>query len=312
MRILSLFLALMIFMSARSAHADLANHHERRMVVNGVERTYQVHFPSPMPVNLREGIPLVIVLHGGRSNADNIAKASRFSALADKNGFMVVFPDGTGKIEGRRLTWNAGSCCDYAMENDSEDIAFIEELIDYMIKFQGANKHHIYVAGLSNGGMMAYRLAGALSDKIAAVGIVSGGMFPDQPPPRTPISILIMHGKRDRVIPLEGGPADHRLISSYVKERARFLSAQNALDYWRIANGCKKEMTTETMGRIVTQIYRQCANNTVVALQVLDNSGHNWPGSPKLIFSEFDDGTHYLGHDATSVLWSFFAQQRKN
>lgn len=282
------------------------------MMVNGVERTYQIHFPEPMPVNLRHGLPLVIVLHGGRSSGENIAKATRFSTKADKNGFITVYPDGTGKIEGRRLTWNAGECCDIAMDENAEDTAFIEALIDYMVKFQGVNPHHVYVAGLSNGGMLAYRLAGALSSRIAAVGVVSGGMFPSQPAPTEPVSIMIIHGKRDIIVPFDGGPAEHKLISSYVKEGTTFLPVQAAFDFWREKNGCKDEKSTESKGRIITQIYRQCRNHSVTVLQTLDNGGHNWPGSPKMVYSEFDDGSHYAGHDATDVLWDFFAQQRKN
>lgn len=306
-----IFLAI-ITACALPAHADLAQHSERKMNVDGIERTYQIHFPEPMPVNLKYGLPLVIVLHGGRSSGENIAKTSRFTAKSDKHGFIVVYPDGIGKIEGRRLSWNAGNCCDIAMEEKANDTAFIEGLIDYMVKFQGANPHHIYIAGLSNGGMMAYRLAGELSSKIAAVGVVSGGMFADQPAPKEPVSMMIIHGKRDQVIPLEGGAADNKIISSFVKEGASFLSAQNAFDYWRHTNGCQGQMKTETKGRIVSQIYNPCKNNSMTVLQVLENGAHNWPGSPKMVYSEFDDGSNYAGHDATEVLWNFFAQQRKN
>lgn len=307
-----LLTCLFLIVGAHSAHADLAQHTERKMNVNGVERTYQIHFPEPLPPNVKNGLPLVIVLHGGRSNGENIAKATRFSAKADKHGFITVYPDGTGKMQGRRLTWNAGECCDFAMEENANDIAFIEGLIDYMVKFQGVNPHHVYVAGLSNGGMLAYRLAGALSGKIAAVGIVSAAMFPSQPAPTQPVSIMIMHGKRDQVIPIAGGAVENKIISSYVREGTAFLSAQDAFDYWRKNNGCKGDMATETKGRILTQIYRQCKDQTITALQVLENSGHNWPGSPKMVYSEFDDGSNYMGHDATDVLWDFFAQQRKN
>lgn len=296
-----------------TAHAELSQHNEFRIDVNGVTRTFQIHYPAPAPVNLKNGLPLVIVLHGGRSSGEQIAKASRFSAKADKHGFITVYPDGTGKVEGRRLTWNAGECCDIAMKENAQDTAFIANLIDYMVKFQGADPRRVYIAGMSNGGMLAHRLAAELAPKIAAIGVVEGGMFTSQPTPTEPVSILIMHGERDKNVPYEGGPSKSSLITPYMKsEKTAFLPVQSAFDFWREKNGCRDDMTTEKKGRITTNIYRQCRNNTVTVLQTLQNSGHNWPGSPKMLYSEFDDGSNYMGHDATDILWDFFAQQRKN
>ncbi len=301
---------LMIISLPSAALADLSQHQELKINVNGTPRAFHIHYPVPAPVNLKDGLPVVIVLHGGISSGEQIAKASRFSAKADKHGFITVYPDGSGKREGRRLTWNAGECCGIAMEENASDIAFIEQLIDYMIKFQGANPHHIYLAGMSNGGMLAYRAGAELSDKLAGIGIVAGGMFASQPMPKTPVSILIIHGKNDKNIPLTGGPSDSKLVKPHMKEGSTFLPAQSAFDFWREKNGCHGEPAQEKKGRIDTTIYRQCRNNTVTALQIMKNGAHNWPGSPHMIYSEFDDGSNYTGHDATDVLWDFFAQQR--
>lgn len=297
---------------ALPAHAELSQHQEHKIDVNGVTRTFQIHYPVPMPVNLKNGLPLVIVLHGGRSSGEQIAKASRFSAKADKQGFITVYPDGTGKIEGRRLSWNAGDCCDIAMEENASDIAFIEQIIDYMIKFQGANPHHIYLAGLSNGGMLAYRAGAELSNRLAGIGTVEGGMFASQSPPKAPVSILIIHGLKDKTIPFEGGKTKSKLVAPYMKGGATFLSTQAAFDFWRTKNGCRGEPATKKQGRVVTTAYHQCRAHTVTALQIMDNGAHNWPGSPKMVYSEFDDGSNYMGHDATDVLWDFFSQQRNN
>ncbi len=305
-----IIISLLLLPFASGAHADLSQHQELKMNVNGVPRTFNIHYPVPAPVNIKNGLPVVIVLHGGRSSGEQIAKASRFSAKADKHGFITVYPDGTGKIEGRRLTWNAGECCDIAMEENANDIAFIEQLIDYMIKFQGANPHHIYLAGMSNGGMLAHRAGAELSDKLAGIGIVAGGMFDTQPMPKTPASIFMIHGQNDKNIPPGGGPSDNKLVTSYMKEGSTFLPAQAAFDFWREKNGCHGEPLLEKKGRIDTTIYRQCRDNTVTVLQMMKNGAHNWPGSPKMVYSEFDDGSNYMGHDATDVLWDFFAQQR--
>lgn len=296
---------------AYPAHADLAQHQEKKMIINGVERTYQIHYPSPMPVNLKNGLPLVIVLHGGRSSAEQIARASRFSAKSDKGGFIVVYPNGTGENAKRRLTWNAGECCDAAMINSAEDTLFIDSLIDRMVKFQGADPARIYIAGTSNGGMLAHKLGAELAHKVAAIGIVEGGMFASQPAPTAPISTIIIHGKLDSTIPIDGGETKSSLLKPYIKEGSTFMSAQAAYDFWRGKNGCTADEAITKKGRITTTASRECKNRAVVALQVMENGGHNWPGSPKAVYSEFDDGSSYLGHDATDVLWEFFSQQRK-
>ncbi len=292
------------------AHAEILQQHEFTIDVNGTPRTFQIHNPTPAPVNIKNGLPLVIVLHGGRSSGDQIAKASRFSDKADKHGFIAVYPDGTGKIEGRRLTWNAGECCDLAMEEHADDITFLEKLIDYMIKFQGADPRHIYLAGMSNGGMLAHRAGAELSDKLAGIGIVEGGMFASQPTPKSPVSILMIHGRADRVIPLEGGVTESNLIKPYMKEGSAFLSAEEALEFWRKNNGCNDNRFQGKRGRIVHEIYDQCRENTVAMLEKIQYGAHNWPGSPKMIYSEFDDGSSFMGYDATDILWEFFARQR--
>ncbi len=306
--ILLILVALVLLPSV--AHAELSQHQESKIDVNGTPRTFHIHYPVPAPVNLKDGLPLVIVLHGGRSSGEQIAKATRFSAKADKHGFIAVYPDGTGKTEGRRLTWNAGECCDIAMEENANDIAFIEQLIDYMIKFQGANPRHIYLAGMSNGGMLAHRAGAELSDKLAGIGIVEGGMFASQPSPKTPVSILMIHGRTDKTIPIEGGPTKSNLVKPYMKEDSTFLPANTALEFWRKNNGCKDTQGQAKVGRIVHEFYNDCRDNTVAILQKIQYGAHNWPGSPKMNYSEFDDGSNYTGYDATDVLWEFFSGQR--
>jgi len=297
---------------AQPAHADLSQHQERKMIINDVERTYQIHQPVPMPVNLKNGLPLVIVLHGGRSTGEQIARASRFSAKADKNGFIVVYPDGTGKNAERRLTWNAGDCCDVAMTDNAEDVLFISSLIDNMVKFQGADPKRVYIAGMSNGGMLAHRLGAELATKVTAIGVVEGGMFASQPIPSVPVSTMIIHGQIDKTVPFEGGETRSSLMKPYVKPDTKFLPTQSAYNFWREKNGCAADEDASTKGRITTYTSKVCKNQTVVALQVIKNGAHNWPGSSKAVYSEFDDGSSYLGHDATDALWEFFSQQRKH
>ena len=121
-------------------------------------------------------MPLVVVLHGGGGNAENIEEVTGFSEKADEEGFIVVYPDGSGRLDRYLLTWNAGFCCGYALENNIDDVGFIRALIEYLQEKYAINRNMIYVTGISNGGMMSYRLGAELSDIVAAIAPVAGSI----------------------------------------------------------------------------------------------------------------------------------------
>ena len=75
-------------------------------------------------------LPLVVNFHGGGSNADGEESFTKMDALAGKAGFVVVYPNGTGILPNRLLTWNAGTCCGYAAANDVDDVGFTLALLD--------------------------------------------------------------------------------------------------------------------------------------------------------------------------------------
>ena len=309
MRILCLFLGLLILSSP--AWAVPGNHEEFKIDVNGVERLYMMHIPIPTPVNLAEGLPVVIVLHGGRSSAEQIKKATRFSDKADKFGFIAVYPYGSGKLEDTLLTWNVDQCCDLEWKDKPDDLAFLNALIDKLVKFQGANPKRIYLAGMSNGGMLAHRAGAALSHKIAAIGVVEGGTFNDQPAPQSPVPIIMIHGLADKTVPFEGGKPTASGIKPYMKPESVFLPIKSTYNFWREKNGCTGTESIRNKGNITVYTTANCKNGTLVTLHTIKNSGHNWPGSVKAIYSEFDDGSNYMGYDATDILWEFFASKRK-
>jgi polyhydroxybutyrate depolymerase len=152
---------------------------------DGRVRTYLVHLPASYSKD--KTWPLVLVLHGGGGNGEQVAKMTGFSRKADQEGFIAVYPNGTGLWQNRFLTWNAGNCCAYAYENRIDDVGFIRALIGQLRKDYAVDDRRIYAAGISNGGMMSYRLACGLSDLIAAIGPVAGAQNidckPAQPSP---------------------------------------------------------------------------------------------------------------------------------
>ena len=276
-------------------------------MVGDIERSYIVHFP--MNIKLGTGLPLVIVLHGGGGDADSIIKASGFSDKADKNQFITVYPEGTHN-EKERKTWNAVHCCGKAKVTNANDLEFINLIIDDLENTSAIDKSRIYIAGLSNGGMLAHRLGAQLSERIAAIGVIAGAIFDDQPKPFSPISVLMIHGLSDDVVPAKGGESQTPLVKRDMDKP--FLSVQAGYDFWRQQNGCKVELEPHIKANITTLRNRECKENVMVVLQTVKRGGHNWFGSNKQIYTQYDDGSTYLGHSATDTLWDFFAAQRKH
>jgi polyhydroxybutyrate depolymerase len=104
----------------------------------------------------------------------------------------------------RLLTWNTGTCCGYAQRSHVDDVAFIRALLDSLERTYRIDRRRVYATGLSNGGMMSYLVACALSDRFAAVAPVSGELSMDCAP-TIPVSVLIIHGTADENLPYNGG-----------------------------------------------------------------------------------------------------------
>jgi len=153
----TLVLAMLLSMSTASA-ADV----ERTIEVGGLARRYVLHLPPG--ANDRRPMALVAVLHGGTGNGRAVATQTRFSAEADRSGFIVAYPDGTDQprhfLNAMRkpglLTWNAGGCCGFAMEHRIDDVAFLRAMVGEIERSAAIDPKRVFVAGHSNGAMMAY------------------------------------------------------------------------------------------------------------------------------------------------------------
>src|SRR5208282_2572641 len=182
---------------AMPSHADelKPGDHVLALTVGQQGRTYLLHLP---PVyDGKRLLPLVIVLHGGGGNAPGAVRMTGFSEKADKGGFVVVYPNGSGRLKTRLLTWNSGNCCGYALDNNVDDVGFIRALIDELVKTRSIDPKRVYATGMSNGGMMTYRLGCELSDKIAAIAPVAGALSVENCQPTNPVSVIIFHGTAD-------------------------------------------------------------------------------------------------------------------
>ncbi|SHN20462.1 extracellular catalytic domain type 1 short-chain-length polyhydroxyalkanoate depolymerase [Cryptosporangium aurantiacum] len=263
--------------------------------VGDVERTYQVHVPAA--VEGRTGVPAVIVLHGGGGNGSQVAEQTGFSALADREGFLAVYPDGSGRTSLK--TWNAGTCCSYARDHDVDDVGFVRTLIDALTERFGAGR--VYVTGFSNGAMLSYRLGCELADRITAIAPVSGALNVPSCEPARPLPVYTIHGDADDVVPYTGGTSKSRIAS---EERAgSHRSVTDAVEFWTRTDRCAGEPVRTTRGAITTVRYTGCAAGTEVRLDTVAGGGHAWPGGDA-VRRGADRPTTEL--DATAEIWDFF------
>jgi polyhydroxybutyrate depolymerase len=133
--------------------------------INGFRRTYLVHIPSGYKAETP--LPLVVVIHGAFDTAEGMEKITRFSQLADREGFMVLYPNGMGLL-GFLQHWNAGHCCGKAADDQVDDVGFVAAAIeDVCVRFK-VDRDRIYMMGFSNGGMLTHRFAAERGDLLAA------------------------------------------------------------------------------------------------------------------------------------------------
>lgn len=282
-----------------TAHAD-GPVDRQSLTFGGITRSYVVR----APVNLaRDGarVPLVLVLHGGGGNAANAERMTGFTGKARKEGFIVVYPEGTGRLQTALLTWNAGHCCGRAMKENVDDVGFIRALIDELVRTHPVDASRIYVTGMSNGGMMAHRLGIELSDRLAAIAPVVATVFGDERKPVRPVSALMINGMLDRNVPHAGGPPGGRGADAWDGSPTR--PALEQAEFWASANGCKEPPKVSGDARRTRWRYA-CPSGLAVELLLVKDNGHAWPGGQAGSRRGDQPGSAL---NATDVIWDFFA-----
>jgi len=281
--------------------------HVETLEWGGRTRSYIVHVP---PGEARGPRAAVLVFHGGGGNARQAARMSGMSALAGREGFLAVYPNGTGRLGKWLLTWNSGYCCGYALRNRVDDVGFVRALITELIRRYGADPDRIYATGMSNGGMMTHRLAAELSDLLAGAAPVAGSIggkanakAPDYviPRPGRPVPVLILHGKKDRHLRYEGGEPVITLTPGRVD-----LPVRAAVEFWVKNNGCAPEPVREWAleGHVERESYQGCRDGADVVLYTLIHGGHVWPGSKRPRLWTNDPCRKF---PASETIWEFFA-----
>lgn len=269
---------------------------------HGVARKYLVHLPGRRQTS--ERLPLVIVLHGGGQNASLGRYITGMNRVADKEGFAVFYPNGRGRYRHVLLTWNGGQCCGYSTGRKIDDSGYIADLIDEAVSTGKFDPARIYVAGFSNGAMLAYKFACEHSEKIAAIASIGGSMTGFEQCPRSPVSVLIIHGTKDKHVPYTGG-AGKLAKWGYPVNRQ---SVQFAKTFWLTANKCQT-MISEDRNDIHSERWVKGESGSEVQLLTIAGGLHSWPGGKRV--AHYGDKP-YAQMDASAECWRFFNEHRKN
>ncbi len=285
------------------------------LLIDGRVERYRLYVPGRAQ-SANEPLPLLIALHGGGVNAASMDELTDLKALADRKGFLYMRPQGYDAENRGFQTWNAGSCCGEAEAAGIDHVAVIDTMIDDVAAQFDVDPARIYVTGHSNGGMMAYRLACQLSDRIAAIAPNSSYQMDKdydrllQPTvyacqPSRPVPVLHMHGLADTCAPFEGG-------QSTGIEGGERPPVADSIDFWVGNNRCSSgpvETYRNGDSRCVT--YSGCEDGADVVLCTTDSAGHVWPGSLKLGAEGVCGGQTTTHLDANTTLWQFFEQHPK-
>jgi len=267
----------------------------------GRPRSYWLHVPPPEAPTIAR--PLVIVLHSHGGSAGNIRRLAGMDDIADREGFIVAYPEGTGWGGFPPRGWNAGWCCGYAMNAGIDDVGFIGALMDDIARAHRIDSARRYVLGASNGGMLAHRLACQLSDRVAAIGVIGGTLDAARCEPNNPVSVVMVHGTADRHVRYAGGRSDR------ARDGRVDPPVADAVLFWVRHNGADVVPERRERGRLVRESYRDGRDGSAVVLYTILEGRHVWPG-PDVEWEPDAEGVPPAS--ASEVLWGFFARHPKS
>lgn len=271
---------------------SIINRTNGQIISGGEKRKYLLYVPESYDPSVPT--PLVFNIHGFVQWPANQMRVSGWNELADKYGFIVVYPSGTGFPLRWRVTEDPEN-----PGGPEKEIAFFSNLIDKLVDEYNIDPSRIYANGLSNGGGMALLLACQLSDRITAVGSVAGAFFFDfeECQPQRPVPAIFFHGQADEVVPYDGGPSE--------RFDQPFPKITEFVYYYAKKNGCDPDPTKVMDTANTTGIrFSECTENAEVMFYTIADGGHTWPGGSPL--PEWITGKTSQEIDATQLMWAFF------
>jgi polyhydroxybutyrate depolymerase len=260
------------------------------------KRTYHLHIPKGYDGS--RPLPLVVVLHGAIGNSSTVRWDSRMSAQSDLDRFFVVYPNGID------TTWNAGECCGPASDMKIDDIAFLRQLIEKLEHQYPIDRDRICVAGVSNGGMLAYRVGRELSDIVACIAPVSACMYPTAADGEQPVSVIAFNGTDDGTISYYGGiktKFGYKVIATPVKDTIQF---------WTDRDHCSTTETADVTEDVTKELHSGGDTRTEVCLYTVHGGKHSWPGGRSCMFFSIDKFSQEIS--ATDLMCKFFLAHPKH
>jgi polyhydroxybutyrate depolymerase len=276
----TLLLGIGLILTLSRAPAAGAGDPTETIEAGGVARTYMLHVPAGRDPS--KSVPLVLAFHGGGGRGRAMVALTGLDAPADRDGFIVVYPDGINR------QWNDGR---RTAHSTADDVGFIARLIAALAHRFPIDRQRIYATGISNGALFSERLACDLAAEIAAIAPVAGNMPADIAPacaPARPVSVIQISGTADPLVPYGGGQIARPFG---LGEGGAVLSVADTIAFWARRDGCGSSPVESTPAaiappdgtRVVRAAYEQCARGTSVVLYTIEGGGHTWPGGPQYL-----------------------------
>ncbi len=265
---------------------NLGEFNTRTIMHDGINRTYHMYLPTTY--NTSMATPLVFALHGGGGTGINFEEdvsAGTLMAAAESRGIILITPEGIDK------RWNDGRTEIFDGETSYDDVGFISSIIDAIISKYNIDQNRIYSTGISNGGFMSMRLAMDLSSRIAAIAPVTAQITEaaEFKVPEFPISIMMVNGEDDPIVPYYGGCIEVPLLDEC--GRGLVLSTEASISKLIGYNQCVNPAITEPVfdnvpsdnTSIEITSYKDCEEGTEVVLVKVIGGGHTWPSGAQYL-----------------------------
>ena len=273
----------------------------RSLRVDGRTRSYLVHLPTGY--DPAQKTPVVLIFHGAYTNATVMVNFSGLNVKSDAAGFIAAYPNGLGIGDGM-LFFNAWS--PPSKDGPADDVAFTAAVIDDLSTVANVDSKRVFATGMSNGGMMCYRLAAELSDRIAAIAPVSGTVCIPDAHPKRPVPVAHFHGTADDIVPFAGSPG--KRTPKFLK----FKSVDGSVKMWADLDGCPIQAkvtelpdTAHDGTQVEKKVYGPGKDGAEVVLYSISGAGHTWPGKPSPLKML---GSSTLNISANDLMWDFFCQ----